>query len=83
MAHIDHKVRLFRSKYEGDLRKIVTLGCSVSWRVHDGESEAEEEQMDALAKAVMDLAEKCQPRRRRSLAPVETSEDGKVTLIRG
>jgi len=82
MAHIDHKVRLFRSKYEGDLRKIVTLGCSVSGCVNDGESEMEEEQMDALAKLVMSLAEKCQPRRRRS-ANVEAAEDNKVTPIRG
>ena len=82
MAHIDHKTRLFRAKYEGDLRKIVTLGCSVSGCVNDGLSETEEEQMDALAKLVMSLAEKCQPRRRRSAA-IEASEDNKVTPIRG
>ena len=82
MANVDHKVRLFRAKFEQDLRKIVTLGCSVSGCVNDGEYEVEEEQMDALAKAVMSLTEKSRPRPRRS-AMVEASDDGKVTPIRG
>ncbi len=82
MANVDHKVRLFRAKFEQDLRKIVTLGCSVSGCINDGESEVEEEQMDALAKAVMSLAEKSRPRPRRS-SGAEVSEDSKVTPIRG
>jgi len=81
MAQIDHKIRLFRAKFEQDLRKIVTLGCSVSGCVNDGESEVEDEQMNALAKAVMSLAEKSRPRSRRSVG-IEASDDGKVTPIR-
>ncbi len=81
MANMDHKVRLFRAKFEQDLRKIVTLGCSVSGCVNDGDSELEDEQMDALAKAVMSLTEKSRPRPRRSAA-VEAFDDGKVTPIR-
>ncbi len=81
MANVDHKVRLFRAKFEQDLRKIVTLGCAVSGCINDGESEIEEEQMDALAKAVMSLAEKSRPRPRRS--SVVEAEDSKVIPIRG
>ncbi len=80
MANMDHKVRLFRAKFEQDLRKIVTLGCSVSGCINDGESDLEDEQMDLLAKAVMSLTEKSRPRPRRSVA-VEV-DDEKVIPIR-
>jgi hypothetical protein len=64
----DPAVRVFRDKYERDLRKLVTLGCAVAGCANDGNGAMEEAEMDALAKVVIGLVEKAKrPRKTREL----------------
>ena len=65
MTKADYKVSAFRSKYEQDLRKLVTLGCCVASCTNDGNAEQEEIEMNEFAGKVLALFERAKRKPRR------------------
>ena len=80
MANVDQKVHIFRSKYERDLRRLVTQGCAMASCAYEGNSEIEENEMNSFAAGVLNLVERAKRKPRRPA--VETEQDSKVTPIR-
>lgn len=80
MTKADYKVSAFRSKYEQDLRKLITMGCCVAGCTNDGNTEMEDAEMNAFAGKVLALVERAKKTPRKTQA--ETSAAGKVTALR-
>ncbi len=76
----DARVCAFRARYERELRKLISIGCAVAGCTNDGNVEMEDEEMNAFAKGVIDLAERSRrtPRKRTE----QTAENNKVTILR-
>ena len=79
MTKADYKISAFRSKYEQDLRKLVTLGCCVASCTNDGNAEQEELEMNEFAGKVLALVERAKRGQRRHLVD---SADEKVRPLR-
>ena len=79
MSKTDYKISAFRSKYEQDLRKLVTLGCCVATCTNDGNAEQEEVEMNEFAGKVLALVERAKRGQRRR---PETSADEKIISLR-
>ena len=79
-AKADYKVSFFRSKYEQDLRKMVTQGCCIASCTNDGNAEQEEIEMNEFTKLAMALVERA--KRSRKKISERVVEDATVTMLR-
>jgi hypothetical protein len=78
MTKGDPKIRLFRDKFERDLRKVVTIACAVAACTNDGNGDMEEQEMNALTAVVMDII----TRAKRSQRRATPTEEGVVTSLK-
>lgn len=73
---VNAKVHTFRNKFERDLRKIIPVACAIATCTNDGDSATEENEMNALAAIVLDIAERAKKIRK----PREVTESNITSL---
>lgn len=59
----DYRVKLFRDKFERDLRKIITQSVAVATCCNEGNAEVEETEMNVLSLLIIDLIERTKRKR--------------------
>jgi hypothetical protein len=83
MDKVDYKISYFRSKYEQDLRKLVTQGCCVASCTNDGMAEQEEIEMNEFTKLVVSLVDRAKKTRKPPAAPAAPACGVSVLRPRG
>ena len=83
MDKVDYKISYFRSKYEQDLRKLVTQGCCVASCTNDGMAEQEEIEMNEFTKLVVSLVDRAKKTRKQPAAPAAPACGVSVLRPRG
>lgn len=59
------RITALRAQFERELRKLVTIGCAVASCAFDGDSQTEENEMNAFVAGVLDLIDRTKAKRKR------------------